>query len=242
MVLPDGRKSSKQSNMIPCLNATFSCFSSYQVQGAYPHLNLRHEKYLDEAVAAATTLVYYNDPLRLAVTYVYLLKMLPEPPDGLIKSILSLALVLILYLYPILRGITRLWRRSLIAYMSQSKWPTLHIRMYATDADRNEKAFSWDTDGILFVVDNSETAIISNERRLFHGHLTPTRVTIETANGVSTKTQIVEICRLVLSDNKNKNYTYDVPGCVFDPATPINILSVPALGTFFGNNANGGNP
>ena len=30
-VPPDGRKSSKQSNRIPCLNATFSCFSSYQV-------------------------------------------------------------------------------------------------------------------------------------------------------------------------------------------------------------------
>ena len=33
-----------------------------------------------------------------------------------------------------------------------------------------------------------------------------------------------------------------MPGCVFDPATPINILGVPALGTFFGNNANAGSP
>ena len=29
---------------------------------------------------------------------------------------------------------------------------------------------------------------------------------------------------------------------MFDPATPINILGVPALGTFFGDNANAGNP
>ena len=85
------------------MNATLSCFSSYQVQGAYAHLNQRHEKDLDEAVSAATTLVYYNDPLRLAVPYVYLLEMLPESPDGLIKSILSLTLILIVYLYPILR-------------------------------------------------------------------------------------------------------------------------------------------
>ena len=75
--------------------------------------------------------------------------------------------------------------------------------MYATDADPNEKAFSWDTDGILFVVDNFATAIISNERRLFHGHLTPTRFTLETADGVSTKTQLVGIFHLVLTDNKN---------------------------------------
>ena len=215
------------------MNATYSCFSSYPVQGGYAHLNQRHETYLNEAVAAATTLVYYNDPLRLAVPYLYLLEILPEPHDGLLKSILSLALILILYLYPILRGLTRLWRRSLKAYMSQRKLPTLHISMYATAADHNEKAFSWDTYGIPFVVDKYATAIISNKRRPFQGHLTPTRVTLETADGFSTKTQIVGIFCLVLTDNKNKNYTYDVPGCVFDLATPINILGAPALGTFW---------
>ena len=114
--------------------------------------------------------------------------------------------------------------------------------MYATASDPNEIAFYWDTDGIPFVVDNSTTSIIRNERRLLHGHLTPTRVTLETADVVSTKTKLVEICRLVLTDNKNENYTYDVPGCVFDLDTPIKILGVPALGTFFGNNINAGSP
>ena len=95
-----------------------------------------------------------------------------------------------------------------------------------------------DTGGIPFVVDKSATAIISNERRLFHWHLTPTRVTLETVDGVSTKTQLVGICRLILTDKTNINHTYDVPGCVFDPATPINILGIPALGTFFGDNSN----
>ena len=74
--------------------------------------------------------------------------------------------------------------------------------MYATAADPNEKNFSWDTDGIPFVVDNTETAIISYERRLLHRHLTPTRVTLETADGVSTKTQLVVICHLVLTNNQ----------------------------------------
>ena len=93
-VPPDGRKASKQSNRIPCLNATFSCFSSYQVQGAYAHLNQRHEQDVDEAVAAPTTLVFYNDPLRLAVPYVYILEMLTEPSNGLLKSISFLHLYL----------------------------------------------------------------------------------------------------------------------------------------------------
>ena len=65
--------------------------------------------------------------------------------------------------------------------------------MHATAADPNEKTFSWYKDGIIFALDNSATAIISNERRLSHGHLTPTRVTLETADGVSTKTQLVGI-------------------------------------------------
>ena len=63
----DGRKAIKQSNSIPCLNGTFSCFSPYQVQGSYAHINQRHEKYIDEAVAAATTLVFYNDRLQRQV-------------------------------------------------------------------------------------------------------------------------------------------------------------------------------
>ena len=84
-VPPDVRKANKQSNRIPCLNATFGCFSSYQVQGAYAHLNKKHEKYLDEAVSATTTFIFYNDPLHLTVPYVYFLEILPEPPDGLIK-------------------------------------------------------------------------------------------------------------------------------------------------------------
>ena len=70
--------------------------------------------------------------------------------------------------------------------------------MYATDADPNEKTFSWDTDGIPFIIDNSATAIISNERRIFSGHLTPTKVTLETAEGVTTKTQLVGTLQLVL--------------------------------------------
>ena len=77
--------------------------------------------------------------------------------------------------------------------------------MYVTADDPTEKAFSWDIDGILFVVDNSATAIISNKRILFHGHLTPTRVTLETADRVSTKTQLIGIFRLVLTNNININ-------------------------------------
>ena len=89
-VPPDGPKANEQSNRIPCMNAKFCCFSFYQVQGTHAHLNQKTEKDLDRAVAAATAIVFYDDPLHLAVPCIYCLKMLPKPPNGVLRSILSL--------------------------------------------------------------------------------------------------------------------------------------------------------
>ena len=60
---------------------------------------------------------------------------------------------------------------------------------------------------------------------------------METAEEVSTETKIVGPIRLVLTENSNHNYVYIVPVCVYDPDTPLNILGVPALGSFFGDSA-----
>ncbi|KAL7532041.1 hypothetical protein ACHAXR_004390 [Thalassiosira sp. AJA248-18] len=108
--------------------------------------------------------------------------------------------------------------------------------MYATKTTASdENAFSWDTDGIPFVIDNSATGIISNVRKLFVGPLVPTRVTLETAEGLTTKTKFVGTMRLVLTDDSNQNHTYDIKDCVYDPDSPINILGVPFLGKYFGD-------
>ena len=42
---------------------------------------------------------------------------------------------------------------------------------------------------------------------------------------------------LIINDKANKNHSYVVPRCVLDPKTPVNILVVPSLGTFCGDNA-----
>ena len=60
---------------------------------------------------------------------------------------------------------------------------------------------------------------------------------METAEGVNTETKLVGSIRLVLTDNSNKNHVYIVPGCIYDPGSPLNILGVPALGKFFGDSA-----
>ena len=54
----------------------------------------------------------------------------------------------------------------------------MYIKVFITGAVSQQETFSWDTNGISFVIDNSATAIISNERRLFTGKLNPTSVTL----------------------------------------------------------------
>ena len=103
----------------------------------------------------------------------------------------------------------------------------LYIKVFAADAGEGDSAFSWYTDGIPFIVDNSATAIICSERKLFTGHLSPTSIKLETAKGMSVSTKLVGVLRLVLTDKSNNHRTDDVLGCVYDPEIPLNILGVP---------------
>ena len=73
------------------LYPVFKALIQYYIKGAHAHLHQNMNKDLDEAVAEATVIHYYNDPLHLAVPYMFFMEILPEPPDGLTKSTLSLA-------------------------------------------------------------------------------------------------------------------------------------------------------
>ena len=46
---------------------------------------------------------------------------------------------------------------------------------------------------IYHIIDNSATAIISNEQKLFTGQLTPMQITLETAEGKSVSTKLVGV-------------------------------------------------
>ena len=110
------------------------------------------------------------------------------------------------------------------------KTPTIYIQAYATATEHpDENAFSWDSDGIPFVIDNSATGNIYNVQELFVGPLAPTKVTLKTADGLTTKTKFVGTIRLTLTCDGNGNHTYDVLDCVFDPDPPINLIGIPFL-------------
>ena len=56
---------------------------------------------------------------------------------------------------------------------------------------------------------------------------------MQTAEGTTTKVNLVGSLRLVVTDDAGQHHTYVVPRCVLDQSSPVNILGVPALGGFF---------
>ncbi len=107
--------------------------------------------------------------------------------------------------------------------------------MYTTSDNLSEPTFSCDTDRITFIVDNSTIGIISNIHKLVIGPLSPTKVMLETAEGLASKTKFVGTMRLALTDNVNLHHTYDTPVCVYDPELPINILGILFSWNYFGD-------
>ena len=110
-------------------------------------------------------------------------------------------------------------------------------KTFQPNASSVKSAFSWDTDGIIFVLDNSDTAIMCNERKLYPDPLTPMSATLTTAEGLPTLTQLVGALRIVLTNNSNEHHTYSIPGCIYDTEIPLNILRVPDLGAYFDDGA-----
>ena len=238
-----GTKACKPSNIIVCLNQKFCCFSFYQTQGFYAHLDQRSKKDLDEEVAAATTVVFYDDPLNLEILYTFFLERLLDPPDSFLKSVLSFSPIVFVYLYQILWGLISLWLIRIGAYNFSNifanhgrrcwKWhkplPKVYIKAFAANTSSGNSSIYWDTGGIPFIVDNSATAIVFNERKLFTGPLTLMCVTLAPAEGLTITTKLVGALCLVITNNRNKNHPYSISGCVYGLESPLNILGVPSV-------------
>ena len=195
----DYRRPVRHPNQTPWLNVRYYCHSFYQTKGAYDNIHQPSDKDIKDAFDAATAKVFYDDPLDLALPYTFLWEFLPDKPDGALKSMFSLILILLVYIYPVLRVLIIHWYSSIFysildkdnrnVFMRQGirhrekfiPMPTLYARAFATADDHIKDSLMWDTDGILFVIENSATDIISSQHILFTGPLIPTSVTLETA-------------------------------------------------------------
>ena len=104
-VLPTRPEVNRINSKIICLDQNKCFYSYYQGYEAQACLHQNINKNLDEVVAEATVICYYDDSPYLAVPHIFFMKILLEPPDGLTKSTLSLALILSVYVYPVLTRI-----------------------------------------------------------------------------------------------------------------------------------------
>jgi hypothetical protein len=71
---------------------------------------------------------------------------------------------------------------------------------------------------------------------MFVGDFERHRVTLVTAYGRTTTKKLVGTIHLVLKDDKEKSWSYDIPDVVYDPESPYSLLGIPFLGKYFARN------
>jgi hypothetical protein len=105
--------------------------------------------------------------------------------------------------------------------------------MTTTLSVRGHSTVTFDTDGIPFIVDNSATCIITNERSLFVRTLTTVNVKVDTIEATQVRQRYEGTIRLELVNDSNVTHSYDIPGAIYDPSSKFNLLGIPKLADFF---------
>jgi hypothetical protein len=105
-----------------------------------------------------------------------------------------------------------------------------------TDQYQQPSSFSVDTDGVYLIIDNSANGGICTIKSMFVGDFERHRFTLVTAYGRTTTVKLVGIIRLVLKDDKDKTWSYDIPDVDYDPESPYSLLGIFFLGKYFARN------
>ena len=156
-------------------------------------------------------------PLCFAIPYHYLLAKDFKPPDCYIGRWITIILIIMIYTILLCR------RAAYLAYLRLFPLPPMACpcrrthrtrqRTALTTANQSERGHStvtFDTDGIPFIVDNSATCIITNERSLFVGTLTTVNVKVDTIETTQVRQRYEGTIRLNLADAFNVTHSYDI--------------------------------
>ena len=114
--------------------------------------------------------------------------------------------------------------------------PTRFSRVSLATSELQESpdnSFSFDSDGLPFVIDNSATCIICNDRAQFVGNLRAKKSSVETTHE-SASTDYVGTISLTLTTDDREKLQYHIPDAIYDPNSPFNILGIPFFGRFLG--------
>ena len=157
----------------------------YQVHGAYAHLHQHNNKDVADVLsgAAGSSIPHVWDPLHFAIPYQYLSDKVFKPPDCYIGQWITIISIIIIYMIPLCRGAAYLTYLQLFPLppMAQPHKRTRRARQHTTlttanQSVRGHSTVTFDADRIPFIVNNSVTCIITNERSLFVGPLTTVNV------------------------------------------------------------------
>ena len=114
-----------------------------------------------------------------------------------------------------------------------------HTHTALATSDKSNSPFSFDTDGISFIIDNSATCIICNQRDLFVGRLSSEQVSMTTCEGDTAKQRYIGTMQLILIDDSNVDHSYDIPNCIYDPNSPVDIFGITVLEKYFNDASEG---
>ena len=234
---------------------SLSCYTSY---GAYANLGKAPDPEARRAIHIASNYLRLRNPFWLGSLFNLVAEhIIPDDlPNTIVTRGMGLTIVVAVYLWTlsgrllalaikhfneeqehIIKGSLYEWERE-EGKTNRTATPQevvqKHIALASEAKSTSFSSMLFDTDGISFVIDNSATCVICNDKSQFKpGSLHEKPNAVETAAGV-TKSSQVGILRLTLTDDGGKTYTYEIPDAIYDPNSPFNILGIPALGDFFG--------
>jgi hypothetical protein len=211
----------------------FLVFSTYQVYGAYAHLFQQDNRDVLDLIAQASGLQVPKvwDPLCPVVPYNYVMPRLCEPPDCQLWKSLTIALIIGVYMIPLLQGMAYLvflQVRQCVGLPSPTPVKSEHCTRHhctalatAEPTLQGSTAISFDTDGIPLIVDNSVTCIITNNWSLFPGNLVLVQLHVDTIDTSKSRQQYQETVCLELVNNINTKHIYNIPNAIYNPASNL---------------------
>ena len=122
--------------------------------------------------SALEYLHYIDDPLCLQVTYEYIKERIKEPLYCLISRLFSVAAMVSYFVIPILKALPWFFCIMISSRKAKEKYQqvcTEVIHRALTTTLTSNYTYSFGSDGISFIVDNSATCVICNQRDLFLG-------------------------------------------------------------------------
>jgi hypothetical protein len=166
------------------------------------------------------------------VPYQYFWELAGEPPDNAFLAILFFLLIVAIYVAVI--GIP-LWTLRAQRKNESSKQSSLKkVALTSKNAKEGTNiSCSFDTYGILFVINNSATCIICNDRSQFVGNLRAQESSVETSHGTARSDYVgrIQIC---LTTDEGTTMKYHISGTIYALDSPFNIMGIPFFRSFLG--------